>query len=64
MDDARATLDAVSHALRGEDQARDAARVDVRLADLTRRFGDIAAIDSVTVDVARGEFSVGGEAGA
>jgi putative spermidine/putrescine transport system ATP-binding protein len=46
----------VSHALRAEDQAPDAARVDVRLVDLTRRFGDVAAVDSVTVDVARGEF--------
>jgi putative spermidine/putrescine transport system ATP-binding protein len=39
-----------------EDQAPDAARVDVRLVDLTRRFGDVAAVDSVTVDIARGEF--------
>jgi putative spermidine/putrescine transport system ATP-binding protein len=46
----------VSHALRAEDQAPDAARVDVRLVDLTRRFGDVAAVDAVTVDVARGEF--------
>ena len=46
----------MSHALRAEDQAPDAARVDVRLVDLTRRFGDVAAVDSVTVDVARGEF--------
>jgi putative spermidine/putrescine transport system ATP-binding protein len=46
----------VSHALRAEDQAPDAARIDVRLVDLTRRFGDVAAVDSVTVDVARGEF--------
>jgi putative spermidine/putrescine transport system ATP-binding protein len=46
----------VSHALRAEDQAPDAATVDVRLVDLTRRFGDVAAVDCVTVDVARGEF--------
>jgi putative spermidine/putrescine transport system ATP-binding protein len=46
----------VSHALRAEDQAPDAVRVDVRLVDLTRRFGDVAAVDSVTVDIARGEF--------
>jgi putative spermidine/putrescine transport system ATP-binding protein len=46
----------VSQAARAEDQAPDAARVDVRLVDLTRRFGDVAAVDSVTVDVARGEF--------
>jgi putative spermidine/putrescine transport system ATP-binding protein len=47
----------VSHALRAEDnEAPDAARVDVRLVDLTRRFGDVAAVDSVTVDIARGEF--------
>jgi putative spermidine/putrescine transport system ATP-binding protein len=46
----------VSQAARAEDHAPDAARVDVRLVDLTRRFGDVAAVDSVTVDVARGEF--------
>ncbi|HEX6745563.1 MAG TPA: ABC transporter ATP-binding protein [Solirubrobacteraceae bacterium] len=46
----------MSHAVRAEDQAPDAARVDVRLVDLTRRFGDVAAVDSVTVDIARGEF--------
>jgi len=46
----------VSQAARAENQAPDAARVDVRLVDLTRRFGDVAAVDSVTVDVARGEF--------
>jgi putative spermidine/putrescine transport system ATP-binding protein len=46
----------VSHALRAEDREPDAAHVDVRLVDLTRRFGDVAAVDSVTVDVARGEF--------
>jgi putative spermidine/putrescine transport system ATP-binding protein len=40
----------VSHALRAEDQEPDAARVDVRRVDLTRRFGDVAAVDSVTVD--------------
>jgi putative spermidine/putrescine transport system ATP-binding protein len=39
-----------------EDQAPDAAGVDVRLVDLTRRFGEVAAVDSVTLDVARGEF--------
>jgi putative spermidine/putrescine transport system ATP-binding protein len=42
--------------VRAEDQAPDAAGVDVRLVDLTRRFGDVAAVDGVTVDVARGEF--------
>jgi putative spermidine/putrescine transport system ATP-binding protein len=47
----------VSHALRADDnEAPDAPRVDVRLVDLTRRFGDVAAVDSVTVDIARGEF--------
>ena len=47
----------MSHALRADDnEAPDAPRVDVRLVDLTRRFGDVAAVDSVTVDVARGEF--------
>jgi putative spermidine/putrescine transport system ATP-binding protein len=46
----------VSQAARAGNQAPDAARVDVRLVDLTRRFGDVAAVDSVTVDVTRGEF--------
>ena len=39
-----------------EDQAPDAAGVDVRLVDLTRRFGEVAAVDSVNLDVGRGEF--------
>jgi len=39
-----------------EDQAPDAAGVDVRLVELTRRFGEVAAVDSVSLDVARGEF--------
>jgi putative spermidine/putrescine transport system ATP-binding protein len=39
-----------------EDQAPDAAGVDVRLVDLTRRFGEVAAVDSVSLDVGRGEF--------
>ena len=43
--------------MRAEDnEAPDAARVDVRLVDLTRRFGDVAAVDSVSLDIARGEF--------
>jgi putative spermidine/putrescine transport system ATP-binding protein len=47
----------VSHATRAEDGAApDAARVDVRLVDLTRRFGDVTAVDSVSLDIARGEF--------
>jgi putative spermidine/putrescine transport system ATP-binding protein len=46
----------VSHALRAEDQAPDAARIDVRLVDLTRRFGDVAAVDSISVAIGRGEF--------
>jgi putative spermidine/putrescine transport system ATP-binding protein len=46
----------VSHASPAEDQAPDAARVDVRLVDLTRRFGEVAAVDSVTLDIGRGEF--------
>ena len=37
-------------------QAPDAARVDVRLVDLTRRFGDVTAVDSVSLDIGRGEF--------
>jgi len=39
-----------------EDQAPDAAGVDVRLVELTRRFGEVAAVDSVSLDVGRGEF--------
>jgi putative spermidine/putrescine transport system ATP-binding protein len=47
----------VSHATRADDnEAADAARVDVRLVDLTRRFGDVTAVDSVSLDIARGEF--------
>jgi putative spermidine/putrescine transport system ATP-binding protein len=47
----------VSHATRAHDnEAADAARVDVRLVDLTRRFGDVTAVDSVSLDIARGEF--------
>jgi putative spermidine/putrescine transport system ATP-binding protein len=47
----------VSHALRTDDDAApDASRVDVRLVDLTRRFGDVTAVDSISLDVARGEF--------
>ena len=50
-------MDAVSHATRADDnEAADAARVDVRLVDLTRRFGDVTAVDSVSLDIARGEF--------
>jgi putative spermidine/putrescine transport system ATP-binding protein len=47
----------VSHATRaGDNEATDATRVDVRLVDLTRRFGDVTAVDSVSLDIARGEF--------
>ena len=46
----------VTRHARGGRQAPDAARVDVRLVDLTRRFGDVAAVDSVSLDIARGEF--------
>jgi putative spermidine/putrescine transport system ATP-binding protein len=47
----------VSHATRAEDdEAPDATRVDVRLVDLTRRFGDVTAVDSVSLEIARGEF--------
>jgi putative spermidine/putrescine transport system ATP-binding protein len=43
--------------MRAEDNAPpDSARVDVRLVDLTRRFGDVTAVDSVSLDIARGEF--------
>jgi putative spermidine/putrescine transport system ATP-binding protein len=47
----------VSHATRAHDnEAAEAVRVDVRLVDLTRRFGDVTAVDSVSLDIARGEF--------
>jgi putative spermidine/putrescine transport system ATP-binding protein len=46
----------VSNAVPAEDQAPDAAGVDVRLVDLTRRFGEVAAVDSVNLDIGRGEF--------
>jgi putative spermidine/putrescine transport system ATP-binding protein len=39
-----------------DDETADAARVDVRLVDLTRRFGDVTAVDSVSLDIVRGEF--------
>jgi putative spermidine/putrescine transport system ATP-binding protein len=43
--------------MRAEDNATpDASRVDVRLVDLTRRFGDVTAVDAVSLDIARGEF--------
>jgi hypothetical protein len=32
-----------------EDQAPDAARVDVRPVDLTRRFGDVAAVLAIVL---------------
>jgi ABC-type glutathione transport system ATPase component len=59
---ARATLDAVSHARRAEEDdaapqtgARDSPP-DVRLVGLTRRFGEVAAVDAVSLEVGRGEF--------
>jgi putative spermidine/putrescine transport system ATP-binding protein len=53
-----ATLDAVSHARPAEDEtAPDAATTpDVRLVDLTRRFGEVTAVDAISLDIARGEF--------
>ncbi|HEX5900320.1 MAG TPA: ABC transporter ATP-binding protein [Solirubrobacteraceae bacterium] len=43
--------------MRTEDNAApDAARVDVRLVDLTRRFGEVTAVDGVSLDIVRGEF--------
>jgi putative spermidine/putrescine transport system ATP-binding protein len=43
--------------MRAEDNAEpDAGRVDVRLVELTRRFGDVTAVDAVSLDIARGEF--------
>jgi putative spermidine/putrescine transport system ATP-binding protein len=53
-----ATLDAVSHARRAEDETAPdpAATPDVRLVGLTRRFGEVTAVDAISLDVARGEF--------
>jgi putative spermidine/putrescine transport system ATP-binding protein len=56
-----ATLDAVSHVRRAEnatepDAAARAAIPDVRLVALTRRFGDVTAVDAISLDIARGEF--------
>src|SRR4051812_40473494 len=43
--------------MRTEDNAApDAGGVDVRLVDLTRRFGEVTAVDAVSLDIARGEF--------
>jgi ABC-type Fe3+/spermidine/putrescine transport system ATPase subunit len=33
-----------------------AREVDVRLVDVTKRFGDVAAVDHVSLDILRGEF--------
>ena len=33
-----------------------AAAVDVRLAGVTKRFGDVTAVDNVDLEVRRGEF--------
>jgi len=35
---------------------REDGSVDVRLRDVTKRFGDVVAVDSVSVEVRRGEF--------
>jgi putative spermidine/putrescine transport system ATP-binding protein len=43
--------------MRTEDNAAPvAATVDVRLVELTRRFGAVTAVDAISLDVARGEF--------
>ena len=36
--------------------ADDSVAPDVRLVGLVRRFGDFAAVDGVSLDIARGEF--------
>jgi putative spermidine/putrescine transport system ATP-binding protein len=41
---------------RAPDRGASAATPDVRLVDLTRRFGDVTAVDAVSLDIARGEF--------
>jgi spermidine/putrescine transport system ATP-binding protein len=33
-----------------------ASSADVRLEDVTKRFGDVLAVDSISLDIARGEF--------
>jgi putative spermidine/putrescine transport system ATP-binding protein len=56
-----AELDAVSQAGRAErdavpESAAGAATPDVRLVELSRRFGDLVAVDAISLDVAGGEF--------
>jgi putative spermidine/putrescine transport system ATP-binding protein len=38
------------------DVARERARVAVRLEEVTKRFGDVVAVDDVTLDIYEGEF--------
>ncbi|MGH2695972.1 MAG: ATP-binding cassette domain-containing protein, partial [Actinomycetota bacterium] len=33
-----------------------AREVDVRLAGVTKRFGDVVAVDDISLDILRGEF--------
>jgi putative spermidine/putrescine transport system ATP-binding protein len=51
----------VSQARRAEDDrapdpAEQSAPPDVRLVDLARHFGEVAAVDGISLDIARGEF--------
>jgi putative spermidine/putrescine transport system ATP-binding protein len=51
----------VSQARRAEDDrapdpAEQSATPDVRLVALTRHFGEVAAVDGISLDIARGEF--------
>jgi putative spermidine/putrescine transport system ATP-binding protein len=47
----------VSHATRARDGAApDAPPVDVRLVDLTKRYGQVTAVDTISVAIGHGEF--------
>src|SRR5215217_5246631 len=51
-------LDAVSHVRRATDDAatESAGTPDVRLVDLARRFAEVVAVDSISLDIVRSEF--------
>ena len=36
--------------------ARPAADIDIRIVGVRKRYGDVAAVDGVDLDIARGEF--------